>query len=469
MQILPKLRTEYGDSIGVELYIAPPNLAENPNTFLSTDVASGVSSLSVDSGTKLSIGQYALLGAWGSEKSEIVRVHASTPPTATTVTLASATAFAHNRGERLTFIPYNQIIIERSTDAGANYSTLATVDIRANSTETYYNDTDGTSAYLYRVKFSNSATSGVSATGEGIVGLGFADNSVGAILRSALVGIGEREDSVITKEFLLDALHEGRAELNKMSGAEKWSFRTSFDYDAGNVVPGHNELALPSTLREADTFKNVLSVRIGRDKLPLNKVDKHSLNRWYQGVARTTLNGAITTGSTSIVLTSSGDFDESGDIVIAAAAVDEVLDTVSYTSNTESTNTLAGATGIRAAGHASGAIAWQSASFGYPTEYSIFENKIVFSQPFADDYAGENIWLDFYTELVRADSEADLLDEPHYEMFIPYLRYRIKKRRDKTLVAKDDDDFKSWEAKRDAAVDKEFTGQDIRLVIDVPC
>lgn len=466
--MLPKLRTRFGENIGVELFITPPFLDENLSTYLTTDATAGSGSFAVDNGLKFSVGKYAMAGPLGAQKSEIVRVHTVTTPTASLLTLNANTSFAHSRGERIVFIPYNQVVIERSTD-GVSYSVLTTIDIRVDATETYYNHTSGASTDYYRVKFSNSASSDVSQYSDGIIATGFADNSVGMVIRAALVTLGEQIDEVITKEFLYTALGEGRTELDQMEEVERWSFRTAFDYDAGTVIPGHDRLTLPTNLRESATNKNLLAVRIGRNKTPLTYADKTSLNRWYEGVARTTLNGALLTGDTSIVLTSSGDFDKSGDISIAGASGSDSIDVVSFTGNTESTNTLTGVTGIQAAGHATGAIVWQGASFGLPTHYTVDNGEIVFSQPFDDEHAAENIWLDYYTKLSEINSDADTLDEPNYKMYIPYLRYRIKSRRNKDLNRDQDADYKTWVEKRNAAVTKEYLGQDIRLTIDLPC
>ncbi len=467
MITLPKIRNRYGEGVGVEIFVTPPYLEENLQTFVSTDAASGVSSFAVDNGTKFAVGQYLLAGMFGGEKSEIVRIHASTVPTASLITLTGADSFPHSRGERIAFIPYNQIIIEKSTDGGANYSTLTTLDIRASSPETYYNDTTGTSTDYYRAKFSNSASAAVSQVSDGIIGTGYVDGTAGQVIRDALHSAGEKIDGVITKEFLFATLQEGRMELNKMPGVERWSFRSAFGYNAGTVKAGMDRLTLPANMRESATFKNLLGIRIGRDKFPLRKVDKQALDRWYQGVARTTLNGAITTLSTSVILTESGDFDESGDIYIAADTVSDVLDIVSYGSNTEATNTLGTASGITA-NHASGAIAWQGASFGRPMEYTVDAGTVLFSQPFGDDQAGEVIWLDYYKELVAANSDGDVLDEPDYAMFVPYLRYRMLKRRKPDTDRDKNDDYNAYKDRRDAAVLKEYTGQDGRLIVDVP-
>jgi len=120
MTLLPKLRTKFGEGIGTELFIHSPDLSENEATFLSTDADAGVTTLTVESGNKFAADEYLLLGNFGAENAEIVKISAAA---ATTVTSA-ATVFPHSRGEKITFIPYNQIIPERSTDSGGSYSAI---------------------------------------------------------------------------------------------------------------------------------------------------------------------------------------------------------------------------------------------------------------------------------------------------------------------------------------------------------
>lgn len=466
MQILPRIRTRYGEGIGVEVFVSPPDLNENETAFISTDATAGASSYSVDNGLAFAVGEYVavLPGGIGASKAEINRIHASTTPTATLITLAAANSFAHSRGERIVFIPYNQIVIQRSTDGGSTYADLATVDIRLDSAETYYQHTTGASTDYYRAKFYNSASALTSAVSDGTVATGFADNSAGQILRAALLSLGEKIDGeVITKEFLLQALHEGREDVDNNPNVQKWSFRTVFDHDLGDVIPGRHTMSVPSDLREPDTYKNILALRLGTDNRPLVQVDRPAMNEFYAGIAHSTLNGSITSASTSVILASSGDFAESGSVDIAAESISGALDNAAYATNTESTATLGTVTSI-ADSHSSGRDVWQGASFGLPTHYTVDNGSITFSQPFADDFAGENVKLDYYAELSRADSDGDVLDEPWAaNVYVPYLRWRIRKRKDPTLQQEADSDWKEFERKVAAAVAKEFLGQDMRI------
>lgn len=464
MQLLPRIRTKFGENIGVEVFISPPDL-ETESTFLSTDASASDSTLTIDNGLKFAANEYLVLGRFGAERAEIVQITGT--PSATSMNLVSAINHAHNRGEVLQFIPYNQVILEYSTD-GDSWNALTTLDIRPDATETYYNDTNGLATHYYRARFSNSTSSDVSSDSDEVLATGDAENSAGAIIRDALTSMGEKiDDEVFTKEFLLRALNEGRDEIDLHPEAGRWSFRTVFDYDAGDCIPGRYTLTLPSDLRDADTSKHILSVRIGRDKLSLEWMDKTEMNQYYQGVAHTTLNGAITTVSTSLVLASSGDFDESGSVDIAAEDVTEEVDTVSYTSNTASTATLAGADNIDN-NHADGRDVWQGVSFGTPTAYNVDNGVLTFNQPFSNELAGENIWLDYYAKKTVANSFGDTLDENFYAIYKPYLRYRLKLRKDPSMDKNTDPDYQEWVQKRDAQVRKEFPGQNLRIKIDVP-
>jgi len=464
MILLPKIRTKQGENIGVEIFISHPDL-ETESTFIVTDANAGVSSFTVDNGLKFADTEYLVVGRFGYEKAEIVKV--SGTPTATTLSTIAATKHPHNRGELLQFIPYNQVVIEYSTD-GTTYGALTTLDIRADATETYYNHAAGLATYYYRVRFSNSTTAGVSSDSDGVIATGDAENSAGAIIRDALVSMGEKlDDEVFTKEFMLRALDEGRDEIDLHQNAGRWSFRTAFNYDAGDVIPGRYTLTLPTNLRDPETSKHILSVRIGKDALPLTWFDKIEMNKWYQGVAHTTLNGAVLAGATSLVLTSSGDFDESGAVDIAAESITEDIDVADYTSNTESTKTLGTVTNV-AVNHATGRDVWQGVSFGVPTGYYVDNGVMTFNQPFDDDTAGENIWLDFYKSKTICNSFASLLDENFYRIYLPYLRFRIKLRKNPSMDRDNDPDYKEWVQKREAQINKEFGGQSLRISVSVP-
>ena len=458
MTMLPRIKIKYGETIGVEVFIPFPDIQDSKKTFLSDDMSAGTS-VSVDSGADFSANDYGIIGLNGVEKSEIVKVSSAT---ASTITLSSTSSFAHNRGDAITFIPYNQIKIERSTD-GTSYSALATVDIRADATETYYIDTTGESTYYYRAKFYNSTSALSSQISDVVIATGLAYNTVGAIKARALDQMDERIGGIITDSFLNESLWEARREVDNLR--KRWSWRTAFNNDIGNIVEGQYSISSPSTLRNPDSPQNILGLRIGNRGRDINYIDKQNFDRWYEGIYHTTVATQPSVGQTTLVLTNVRDLDSSGSVEVG-------VDTITYTSKSNSTNTLSGvpasSTGSITVAHAVGVDAWQNVSYGEPTEYTIYENTLFFNVPFSSDFEGVNAFMDFYRTIVDYDSDSDTLDEPQVDMYVAYLKYKIKYKKKKGDIDRDTDpDYKDYLTKIGELVKNEVLSQDVRFVPDI--
>ena len=467
----PQIRIRTNTPIGNDLFFTLPELQASPSTFLDADSSAGATSLSAN-GTSFAINQYIILGQPGSIKSEIVKISS----VSSTSIGVNATVFPHNRGDVITLIEYNQIVPERSIDGGTNFSALTTVNIDPQSPETLVQRTGDTATDVYRFRFFNSTTSLYSGYSDSVIASGYEDNTVFAIKKRALTQIGERIDDLITNDVLNDALNEARRIVDtgiatvdgKPQRVLRWSFRTKFNTDIGNVVPGAWSVSAPTDLRDRNTNKNILGVRIGRSNWPCVYQDVVRFNQNYLNVAHTTLNGAITSGSTSIVLTSSGDFDDSGTIIIGAENVSNNADIVTYTSNTLSTNTLGGASGIDSGGHASGRDVWQQVTLGVPRAYTINNGYIYFDVPFSNDIAGQNIYLDYYQTLTPVNSDSDVLDEPFYDLYVSYLKYKIKALKSNgSLNAAEDSDYLMFQQGFGQLVAQELSGQVVSFVPDV--
>lgn len=459
MTTLPRFRTRYGEDIGIELYIGFPDLAGNEKTYFDADEAAGQTTLSA-SGTNFAANDYVVLGPPGVERTEIVLLSGAS---ATTLT-SGATVFAHLRGEPIRFIPYNQIVVERSTDGGTNFSALTAVNIRPDASETYIQRATDASTDVYRFRFYNSTSTNYSAYSDSQTASGLADNTAGSIKRRALSDMGEKLGDLITDSDLNTWLSEARRKVDEDVRAQKFSFRTSFNTDIGNVIPGRWLVAAPSDLRDRNTNKNVLSLRVGRWGRTLDYEDFNTFIRRYENIAHTTLASQCASAATSATLTSSGDFDESGAVTFAAEDVSGTLDTADYTANNESTNVLSGMTGVTDT-HAAGRDVWQAATFGNPRYYTIWEGNFYFELPFSDDLAGENIYCDYYKTLTAVNSDADVLDEPQYDLYVNYLKFKIKnKKANGELDPKQDGDFLLWLEGKDNLINSDILGQEIHLI-----
>jgi len=445
---------------------------DKKNTFLTTDISSGGSTLTVQSIVGFTTDYILCIGEIGQENSEIVQTHATTAPSGTTITLSANLTFSHNRGTKVYIVYWNQIEISWSATTTGTKTVLDTISIQSDQNETIYTDTTETSGY-YFVRFVNSIPTPdtYSDYSDPISYGGYGANTVFSIKKRALDDLGEKIDGeVISDSWLNEALWEGRRELDNEESIGKWSFRIKRNYNAGSIIPGTFQLTLPTDLRKPNTAENILSIRIGQDGQPLDYEDIVRFNQNYEGINHTTLNGVVIAADTSITLTDSGDFKESGSISVAGDSVDDSIDAIAYTANAETTNILSGVTGIATGGHSSGVDVWQNASFGLPSSYTINgeDKKIEFNCPFGDDYAGENIYLDYYTILPIYDSDSDTLDEPIYDFFVNFLKWKIKyKKSNGKLDITKDSDYLLWVQGKKNMINQERLGQNIYLIPDI--
>lgn len=463
--LLPTLRTKYGEGIGVELFFAFPELQDNQDTYLDADSAIGATSLSAD-GVNFAIGQWIVVGQPGNEKTEIVQIHTSTAPTSTTITLATALSFAHNRGDAIVFIPYNQLTAEFSVDA-INYSTISAVNIRADSTETYMQRATDLSTYIYRFRFSNSSTGLFSAYSDIASAAGYADNTIWAVKDRALSELGEERSSLITEKFLNNSIQEGRRQADQNPAVFRWSFRTKFGAILGQMLAGQWRIAAPADLRDPNTYKNILSIRIGSQNRPVVYQDTVRFNQNYLNVNHATVATQQTSGGTTLVLSSTHDFDTAGAIYVANNSVGDGFIVVSYTGNNKTTNTLTGVTGINRTVTVSTDV-WQRGVFGLPTAYTINAGYIYFDVPLKVDYDGQDAKIDYYSIIPPISTDDQTFDEPFYDLYVSWLKWKIKYKKANGKIDRDGDtDFKDWLTGLGSLIGQETPGQRISFIPDI--
>jgi len=85
-------------------------------TYLSAAVSASGESLTVQSINKFAVNQILFIGELGDEKSEIVKTHASTAPSGTTITLVSGgVTYDHPIDTKVYIIDYDQVVFYHST------------------------------------------------------------------------------------------------------------------------------------------------------------------------------------------------------------------------------------------------------------------------------------------------------------------------------------------------------------------
>lgn len=463
---LARIRTKYGEGIGVELFFGFPELSDDESTYLDSDTLSGVSTLPA-AGVNFANGQYLVMGQPGNEHTEIVQVNTAS---ATTITLVSPTVFAHNRGDALRFIPYNQIAAEYSTD-GTNFNTISAVPIRSDSTETYMQRPTDLSSYTYRFRFFNSTTSQYSAYSDTVIGSGYADNTIWSAKNRALSQLGESIGPLITNQFLNDSLQEARRLADQNPAIFRWSFRTKFGVNVGQLKAGQWQITVPADMRDRNTYKNVLSIRVGKQNRPCVYQDRNRFNQNYLNIAHDTVKTQANFGDTTLHLNNSADFQQpSGSITLGGQSLTDTTHVITYTGNDMQGN-LSGVSGIPAAGFVVGTDAWQQYSnvaSGVASAYTIDAGIISFDVPVGNVYAGQNVHMDYYSIIPPISTDDQTFDEPFYDLYVPYLKYKIKYLKANGKINRDGDtDWKDWVEGLGRLISQETPGQRISFIPDI--
>jgi hypothetical protein len=405
----------------------PDLLIDAKSTFLTQDQTSGVGSIVVEKITNFNTGDYLLIGEFGQETAEIKRVHVSTSPSGNTITLNTNTVEAHSRGEKVYLIDRNQVEFSRATTLAGTKTILSTVSITPSYLYTIYEDITNTTGFGF-YRFKNGGDTTYTNYSESIPYAGYGTQTLKSIFDTALTDLGyvdELGQPLWTGKISREAAFRAVVDAQNLIARRRyrWSYLTNFDVLVSEISTGQDVYALPSATARLNGRSMILGLRInGREDLKY--VDKTELNLWREGVIKNSLGSDITgTGDTTVTLSDSSDFSDSGSIQVINDDGDNI-DSIDYTDNDRSTNVLSGVTGIAEA-VTSGALVWQKARFGEPSRFTVFESNFVLDYPPSTDWAGHNLLADLYEKPTVVN---DLADEAQFPATViaPFVKYKLE-------------------------------------------
>jgi len=448
------------------------NIIEIPNqlnpkvfTYLSNNFAIGVTTLNVDNAIDFTAGSIILLlGSMGGENTEFGYASAHTDQTFT----VTATKQPHNRGDLVTQVNYDQIVISKASTIGGVYSVLATVSLFVTQQKTVQFDATGLTTDYYKLQWKNSQTGDLSEYSEPISVLSYPTNSVGSVIFPVLSAMGISDnDPKITTPFCIQAINDARKYVDMKLYGIRHAWRSEFEYPI-KVLAGANFIPLPDDIDFDESDRSLLSARfiMGNVLAPFNLkyIDKRSWNQvaFNVGGSVNTVEAAI--AATEITLQSAGDFpaSTSGVAYIATTDYDQTILEIEYTGVDLLTNELTGVTGIDRIIPV-GTQIWVTPTIAQPIWYTVYDDKIVFDRIIPDSLQGNNCYIDYYKKSGEVSDLYQELGEPYREIYKWYLRYAIKYRKDITL-AQSDPDYKKFEELVQALFNNLYTGQDTIIV-----
>lgn len=416
------------------LQIKHPDIKGQPVTYLNNVADAGDTSLSVANTSAFST-DYVIVGELGVNTAEIVLISAVVDGNTITV---PALGFPHTQGLGVVKTPYNQIEISYSEDletlwnSGA-YDTLAeaseaatwvilvTTDITPSQEQTTYKD-DSTNSRSYRWRYKNETDIIYSDYENIVLPTGAEENQVSAIFDSALsITNKELDQGSITSMFLFGLLNEG---LRKVGMKRKrWSHDQSFGQALGILIAGQNDYILPSGIEKRNTAIAIWNMKIA-DGRNIDYIDKRAMDVKTANWHTTEVATEITSGSATAVLDSTANLTDSGSVIVFVGT-DQM--TLTYSANDRSTNTL---TLSDAATEVTTTIpvdtrVWQGATFGTPTCFTIYNDRIYFDVVPNVSIHNRTIGGDFYQKIQQVDSLDDYIRTVNVNFFKNFLRWGI--------------------------------------------
>lgn len=390
-----------------------PLLQGQASTFLSADTTSGVSTLTVKNISGFAINKYVLIGIFGNEGSEILKTHASTAPSGSTITLASATSFPHSAGTQVSIIPYNEVEFRTATTSTGSKTFLATAAIAAVSISTTYDDTAASAGY-YFTRFKNALTAGFSSYSGAVPVTGYTRLMARSIIDAAKDAINETNNSIFTDSFAFKEIDNCQIEV--IRELKRWSFMQQFNYITGNTSFGTWKVALPTDCDDQNTTKSIWNFRLGTQP-NMTWVDKEKFNQLTYNIANSTVTTTTVAGMAFVTVGDSSDFKDSGAITLGGYSVD-------YTANNRTLGKLTLGSALVTTAVA-GADVFQGASLGAPRYWTTYGGYIYHYPVTGATYKNNNYYLDYYKSLTQITSDVTAISLPDPTVVQYYLQWKM--------------------------------------------
>lgn len=397
---------------------------------LISDVAAGSSSVLVNNINGFAAGNfYVLIGNFGDTNAEIIKMHASTAPTGSTLTLASAIAYDHYSDTVVTLLDYNQVEFSRATTLTGTKTVLATQSINSNREDSLYKDLTNTTGYAF-ARFKNAGSSAFSSYSVGLSYSGNGQTSVQKIVEKACRDTGvEVGGQYSTEEMLLDDINDCQDAVTDFD----WKFELIKDTTSLTAVAYENTYDLSSLAYEMKypgIMQGIKDLKLGT--YDLDYIDNDEMNLNYANTAFTTLASQASANATSITLTSSYEFPESGTVYVGGFAIP-------YTANSQATGVLSGiSSSVITSIIAAGSNVWWNASPGLSRKYTItVDNKILLDRPVDSVYAGYIFKFEYLKKLTRFTDFSSTTEVPFTDIMPLFIKSKIEERKRNSEKAKD--------------------------------
>lgn len=426
-----------------------------PKTYLSDASPAGSGTLTVESIAGFGVGDYLILGTIGSERTEIVRVHAVTAPTGSTITLAANTSFRHEDGTVIYLTDFNQVEFSRAATETGSKSVLATSDMTVDSMDTIYDDTANDTGFGF-YRFKNEAGSTFGDYSDAIPYAGYSDDAANTIFERALSAAATEISPQLKYENLFDFLNDFISYVNSRS--YRWSEAKVLDTELATISTGDWEFDMPTNIARDTDPSAIIGIHVNGYP-PLSYIPQRTWNRLSLDMVYTQLASDLADTDTTMSLDNSSGLADTGSVTING-------DSIAYTGNTRATNTLTGVTGIATGGHSEDDYVLYRETTGTPISYTVMSQGKIRVWPVCASIMNNRIMrIDYYRAIPKVNSLGDKTLLKVNRAAIDYVAYRIKKHQAGGTLNVDDEEFQQFVANIDSLVDRDMPSEPRRIIV----
>ena len=398
-------------------------------TYLSADMAVGTAmTVKSQKGFHATTNQPLIIGELGEEITELVASTTSSAPS--TITLDSASIFAHGAGTPVYLIKFDQIEFSHSaTLAGSKVALTASsglYSIQPDKPEFILDETEFTTGF-YFVRYKESVGGTFSDYSDGVEVGTWERNTVSYMIDRALNNIQLELSDNVTLWDCYEWINNG---MDLIKGKlKRWAEHYSYNAVLGQTSRGINTVTMPTDAYDTETNKSIIAIRIG-DENKLTYLDPPFFDAQLGNVKTTQVTTEASAGDLTLEIDNSYDFRDSGSVNVYISGTKY---NIIYTGVTRSA-TAGILTGVPAAGN-DGAITvtvpvdtnvWQDEKEGIPTIFTVRNGKIEWYPMTDANEDNQNIYGDYNKVVTKVDSDRDTIDYQRFDMLQSYLTFRIK-------------------------------------------
>lgn len=247
-------------------------VANSKNSYLVNSYSSATSTLYVTNTEGFAVDKYVLIGNFGSESAEILKIASVTDSTGaltfkTELGAAATTRFAHSESTKVSVIAYNQVkFYYETTSTFTGNNLLTTVDIQPSDWFTVYDDIVNSTNYGF-FRFYNSTTLTFSDPSNAIPYSGFTYNTTKNIIDSFFSLLNNKELKLISFEETMLWLNEGYSLMRNQLNLVNTEYGAAVPVTL-NVLAGVSEYLLPADFSDLLSFVDNQGLKIDFIKLP---------------------------------------------------------------------------------------------------------------------------------------------------------------------------------------------------------